>query len=133
MLKEGCSDKQRSRIGRSAGPRLHRSYHRADDMPPKSRDAWAHDHAYHAAHSLGTLTHRPYRLRGSRRSRYQRVEDLEVEEEDENITMAESALAGSPTPMETTETPTQASDITQEQWRAMKDVIETIYTYREPE
>ena len=47
--------------------------------------------------------------------------------------MTESASADSPTPMETTETPARASGITQEQWRAMKDVIETIYSYREPE
>lgn len=61
------------------------------------------------------------------------MEHLEVEEEDENITMAESASTRSPTAMETTKTPTQASGITQEQWRAMKDVIEKIFTYREPE
>ena len=52
---------------------------------------------------------------------------------EEDTTMTESASADSPTPMETTETPARASGITQEQWRAMKDVIETIYSYREPE
>lgn len=52
--------------------------------------------------------------------------------------MAESASAGSPTPMETTEMPTktiQQNDggITSEQWAAMKRITEKVYAHRERE
>ena len=54
--------------------------------------------------------------------------------------MADNASGGSPTPMDTTETPSQdnaqvldAPGVTDEQWRAMRQVLEAIYNHREPE
>lgn len=54
--------------------------------------------------------------------------------------MADNASEGSPTPVDTTETPAQdntqvleALGITDEQWRAMRQVLEAIYNHREPE
>ena len=56
------------------------------------------------------------------------------------IGMADNASGGSPTPMDTTETPSQdnaqvldAPGVTDEQWRAMRQVLEAIYNHREPE
>ena len=52
--------------------------------------------------------------------------------------MAESASAGSPTPVETNETSAQSAEqagnsVSPEQWAAMKRVIEKVYTHREAE
>lgn len=54
--------------------------------------------------------------------------------------MADNASGGSPTPVDTTETPAQdnaqvheAPIVTDEQWRAMRQVLEAIYNHREPE
>ena len=52
--------------------------------------------------------------------------------------MAESASAGSPAPLETTEQPAQASKqddsgVTPEQWAAMRRITEKVYAHREKE
>ena len=54
--------------------------------------------------------------------------------------MADNASGGSPTPVDTTETPAQdnsqvpeAPGVTDEQWRAMRQVLDAIYNHRELE
>jgi len=52
--------------------------------------------------------------------------------------MAGSNASGSPTPMETTEMPgeqpnPQVEGVTEEQWKAMKQITQWVYDYRDPE
>ena len=68
-----------------------------------------------------------------------RCRDVE-ERRKRGIGMADNASGGSPTPVATTETPAQnnaqvpeAPGVTDEQWRAMRQVLDAIYNHREPE